>query len=308
MEKRSCLVNLFFGVFLFVAFVLPILFFTNGCGVLPPVISQISVSPSNRVIIGSTVNISVEAISSSGANLNYTWSASGGSLSSNSGRAVVWTAPMSSGIYTITLTVSDGTNSVSDNITIEVVDPDAPQINSLFAVPNPVVISKTSKITCIATDPNNLTLAYSWTSSSGTILSGSSEVIWQAPSLPGTYQISVTVTNSKNANSSGTISVEAVNPEAPQISNLSASASSVDSGGSITVTCYATDTYGLDLTYSWSASAAGGGASGTFSGNGNSVTWNAPSVTSTKDVTITVTVSNGSITSTKSITVTVRAD
>lgn len=284
---------------------LAVLFF--GCGVLPPVISSITVSPSNRVIAESPVSISAEATSGSGLALTYTWSANGGSLSSNTGKSIVWTAPSAPGVYIVTLTVSDGTNSVSDTINIVVVDPDAPIINSLVALPNPVAVGKTSKVTCTATDPNDLSMSYAWEASGGSILSGGSEMTWKAPSSPGVYTVTAIVTNKNKASISESINIEAVNPLAPVISNLAASGSSVDSGGTLTLTCSATDPYGLDLTYSWSASSSGG-ASGTFTGDGNSVTWNAPTVTSTKDVTLTVTVSNGSLTSTKSIIVTVRYD
>ncbi len=295
----------------FIGLVMPllmlgVLFF--GCGVLPPVISSITVSPSNRVIAENAVSISAEATSGSGLALSYTWSATGGSLSSNTGKSVIWTAPSSPGVYSITLVVSDGTNSVSDTINIVVVDPDAPIINSLVASPNPVAVGKTSTVTCTATDPNDLSMSYAWEATSGSILSGGSAMTWKAPTSPGVYTITAIVTNTKKTSVSESINIEVVNPLPPVISNLAASGSSVDSDGTITLTCYATDPYGLELTYTWSASSSGGGASGTFTGDGNSVTWNAPTVTSTKDVNLTVTVSNGSVTSTKSVTVTVRSD
>ncbi|MFA5103732.1 MAG: hypothetical protein WC527_00920 [Candidatus Margulisiibacteriota bacterium] len=290
-----------FPAFLICAVVSFIAVLFLGCGVLPPVISGITVSPSGTVLPATSVSISAEAISYSGLALSYTWNASGGSLSSNTGSIVAWTAPAAAGTYTITLVVSDGTNSVTDTVSIVVVEADAPIINSLVAVPNPVVVGKNSAVTCTATDPNSLTLSYTWIATSGTVLSGGSSIEWKAPAITGLYEITVIVTNTKGASSTDSLNIEAVNAAAPVITNLAASASAVDSEGSLTLTCYASDPYGLDLTYTWSGS-------GTFTGDGSNVTWNAPSVTSTVDKVLTVTVSNGVLSTSRSVTITVRYD
>lgn len=58
---------------------------------------------------GASVTLSVETTSSS-PSLLYSWSATGGSLSSATGNPVRWTAPASAGVYRVEVTVTDGAN------------------------------------------------------------------------------------------------------------------------------------------------------------------------------------------------------
>ncbi len=281
---------------------LAVLFF--GCGVLPPVISSISVSPSGKVVAETPVSISAEATSGSGLDLSYTWGANGGSLSSNTGKSIVWTAPIAAGVYIITLTVSDGTNVVTDTVNIVVVDPDAPIIGSIVVDPNPIATSKETTLTCDATDPGGEALSYSWTSPSGGTLLGTTgdTVKWRAPAVAGSYRITTTVTNRSRLSESAESFVEVVVPTKPSILQVTSSASIVDEGASVTLGCIAQDDNNLALTYSWSGS-------GAFSGSGSSVTWNAPQVTEDTNIVLTVTVSNGVLTNdagTGNITITVK--
>ena len=75
--------------------------------------------------------------------------------------------------------------------------------------------------------------------------------------------------------------------EAPVISGLTAEPSSVESGGTSTLTCEATDQDGDELTYIWEES------SGAINGSGSSVTWTAPDSEGTYSVSCTVDDRNG---------------
>jgi hypothetical protein len=261
--------------------------FFFGCGVLPPVISSITVSPLGRVVAESSVSISAEATSGSGLDLSYTWSANGGNLSSNTGKSIVWTAPVASGVYVITLTVSDGTNSVSETVNIVVMDPDAPIINDITYSPSPVATSKEISLTCTATDPGGLTLEYSWSASAGTLIKTRGESVqWISPSTAGTYSLRVTVTNTKSLSDYDELNLPVVVPQKPIINNLTATAVSVAQGGTVDLACYAQDLDGFDLTYRWTKTG------GSFSeGDGSTTTWTAPD--SAGSYTITVTAFNG---------------
>ena len=82
-----------------------------------PVISSLSADPSSIAPNG-TSTIICEATDADGDNLNYNWSATGGSIS-GSGSTVTYIAPSTDGTYTITCTVNDG-NGGEDSGTVNV--------------------------------------------------------------------------------------------------------------------------------------------------------------------------------------------
>ncbi len=87
---------------------------------------------------------------------------------------------------------------------------EAPVITSLTANPVSVVPGETSNITCVASDPDDDTLTYSWTATGGTISGVGSTVTWIAPSVAGTFTISVTVDDGEGGTDTGTVSVPVV--------------------------------------------------------------------------------------------------
>ena len=72
-----------------------------------------------------------------------------------------------------------------------------PEIQSVTASPSTVGISGTTNLTCVATDPDQDELTYSWSSQLGSFPSGTSgsSVQWQAPSTSGNYSIAVIVSD-----------------------------------------------------------------------------------------------------------------
>ena len=82
-----------------------------------PVISSLTADPSSIAPNG-TSTIICEATDADGDNLNYNWSATGGSIS-GSGSTVTYIAPSTDGTYTITCTVNDG-NGGEDSGTVNV--------------------------------------------------------------------------------------------------------------------------------------------------------------------------------------------
>ncbi len=83
----------------------------------PPEITSLSADPSSIAPNG-TSTIICEATDADGDNLNYNWSATGGSIS-GSGSTVTYIAPSTDGTYTITCTVNDG-NGGEDSGTVNV--------------------------------------------------------------------------------------------------------------------------------------------------------------------------------------------
>lgn len=74
----------------------------------PPVIT--SISQAQEVVPGQAVTISVSAYDPDGDQLFYSWTCSGGSLSSYNAPQATFTVPYATGDYICTVTVSDGRN------------------------------------------------------------------------------------------------------------------------------------------------------------------------------------------------------
>jgi len=87
---------------------------------------------------------------------------------------------------------------------------EAPVITSLTASSASVGPGETSSITCVASDPDDDTLTYSWTATGGTISGVGSTVTWIAPSAEGTFTISVTVDDGEGETVTGTVAVPVV--------------------------------------------------------------------------------------------------
>ncbi len=87
----------------------------------PPVIEELRVQ--NRTVEwGGTSRLWVTAEDPEGWDLTYSWTTTGGQFTSaDTANSVMWQAPNESGSFAITITVSDGENSVSDSDTITVV-------------------------------------------------------------------------------------------------------------------------------------------------------------------------------------------
>ncbi len=67
-----------------------------------------------------------------------------------------------------------------------------PEITSLKAYPSSVHPGGTSVITCVASDPDDDTLTYTWSATGGTISGLGSIVTWIAPTVTGNFIVSAT--------------------------------------------------------------------------------------------------------------------
>ncbi len=84
----------------------------------PPIIFSIKAEP-KIVEPGGSSTITVEAGDPDKDKLIYTWSVINGRIE-GSGKSIIWYSPETEGKYDITVTVSDGSNSVNKSITIRV--------------------------------------------------------------------------------------------------------------------------------------------------------------------------------------------
>ncbi|MCX5793646.1 MAG: hypothetical protein NTY45_15720 [Elusimicrobia bacterium] len=254
-----------------------------------PVIMSLTPDPS-RVQTGGTSNVTCSALSPAPGDLTYTWSATGGQVGGTDSRAV-WTAPDSTGTYSITCTATDSRNSTVWASTTVVVN--NLSITSLTATPVGVYPLAVSTITCLATDSGDTAdLEYTWTATSGTITGSGPEVKWTAPASTFTYS-TYSITCQVDDHAPGgkqNRSVEVWVASAPVIFSLTPGKSRVSTGTLMNIVCVATTPAPGTLSYNWTAT---GGTVGSSSLLTSTLSWIAPDSTGTYYVTCAVTDTNG---------------
>jgi hypothetical protein len=171
----------------------------GGCFNKPPTITSLTPS-ATEVTRGGSCTISCVASDPDGDALTYSWSATGGSISGN-GSSVTWTAPDAVGTYSVTVTVSDGEETVSESCNIQVVN-SPPVIASLTPSATELAPSDSCTVDCVASDPDGDTLSYEWAVSGGAIAGSGSNVTWEAPAAEGTYNVRVTVSDGQGGTDS----------------------------------------------------------------------------------------------------------
>jgi hypothetical protein len=161
-----------------------------------------------------------------------------------------------------------------------------PAITSLEA-PARVIPWESCQIMCNASDRDGDELSYNWSANGGEINGAGATVNWTAPLSVGSYNITVTVTDSRGGEvmKQVTITVRANWP--PTVTSLVADADWTLPLGSIQVTCTASDPDGDELSYEWTATG------GDISGTGAAVNWTAPQEVGIYDITVVVTDGHG---------------
>jgi len=129
--------------------------------------------------------------------LDFTWLASAGTVV-GSGPLVTFSAPGTAGDVLVQCVVSDpegntDTATVIVHVVLEVND--APVITRILKASPYVEPGGSVAVTCIADDPDNEPLEYSWTVSGGILNGSGASVEWNLPGTPGIYEIAVTVTD-----------------------------------------------------------------------------------------------------------------
>jgi hypothetical protein len=145
--------------------------------------------------------------------LNYEWSATGGQIQGK-GDIVVWTAPDTTGEYTITVVVSnskggEATSSVTILVTHEPNRP--PIIHSMTCqdCTNGIKASKwkSYSILCDASDPEGDNLTYQWSVTIGKIIGDGRLVTWQTFDESGYAVIRVKVKDDKGNEAEGNLAI-----------------------------------------------------------------------------------------------------
>lgn len=149
----------------------------------------------------------------------------------------------------------------------------SPVVSSLSGDPANVGVGGSSKITCVASDPDGDALQYAWSATAGTVTGSGQAITWTAPGNSGSYSISVAVSDGKGGTASRSYTITVVAPPAnrsPVISSLTTNPKVAEPSRPVSVTSIAADPDGDPLDYVWWAS------NGRFEGTGSKVSWVAP--------------------------------
>jgi hypothetical protein len=157
-----------------------------------------------------------------------------------------------------------------------------PVITSLKAAADWIAPSGSLNVTCNATAPHGDELSYNWSASGGKITGEGATVTWTAPLSAGSYNVTVTVTDSRGGEVTRNITIEVRGNEPPIIKSLVADAAWTTPSGNLQVTCDASDPDGDELSYEWTTTG------GHISGTGAAVNWAAPQEVGTYNITVVV--------------------
>ncbi|MDC0712653.1 kelch repeat-containing protein [Stigmatella sp. ncwal1] len=150
----------------------------------------------------------------------------------------------------------------------------APCIDSLVASSSTVRAGGTIILQATAHDPDmGDSISYAWSAPAGSFsATAAAATVWTAPQAAGPVMLTLTVTDSRGAFSTASITLTVLPTNgagqgaatftvsfnfAPSVQNITSSVSPVRLGESTTVTASAADADGDTLSYAWSASCAG---------------------------------------------------
>jgi PKD repeat protein/3-deoxy-D-manno-octulosonate 8-phosphate phosphatase KdsC-like HAD superfamily phosphatase len=214
-------------------------------GNFAPEINSFSVNPDSGRDFD-TYSIEIDATDTEGDTLTYSYSSSIDGTIANPDNF-----SLSIGSHTITASVSDGVNTVTEVVTVVVTSNSNPVISSFTVSPTSGNTTTEFVFSTTATDTDGDTLTKSYSSS----IDGN---INETTTLSeGTHTITVTVTdgNGGSATQTLTITVSAVagSNNNPTISSFVTSATSGETNTTFTLTTTATDSDGDTLSYSYSS-------------------------------------------------------
>ncbi|MEX1137729.1 MAG: LamG-like jellyroll fold domain-containing protein [Bacteroidota bacterium] len=170
-----------------------------------------SLAPGRSVVTTSdSIYIYCAAADLDSDTLSFAWSASGGIITGNAS-TILWTAPDTTGTYSIQCTVNDGQGgqaSTADTITVVQFINQLPVIRGLKATPRKIDLGATSLLVCNAYDPDSSALTYSWSAVGGSLSAGDSLATWQAPMVAGNYYIACRVDDGQGGVTADSIGLE----------------------------------------------------------------------------------------------------
>jgi outer membrane protein OmpA-like peptidoglycan-associated protein len=187
-----------------------------------PPVAACSVNPTSVYAgSGDTVAVHVNASDPDNDTLNYSYTATGGTVEGTGPDARWNSTGVGVGSYTVNVKVDDGkggTASCSADIKVEE-RPNHPPTASLSVEHPSLLAGERTGIVCNGSDPDNDPLTYSYTATGGQVTGTGSNVQFDSTGLqPGTYTVKCTVNDGHGgtADASGNVEVK----EPPQVHEL----------------------------------------------------------------------------------------
>ena len=182
---------------------------TASCSASPAAVIQGSNDPSA---------IHVTASSPASLPLNYSYTATGGTVD-GTGPDARWSSNgLAVGTYTVTAKVDDGkggTTSCTADIAVQE-RPHHPPTISCSANPSTIQPGEKSTITSTASSPDNLDLTYSYSAAQGQVTGNGPTATFDSTGLSsGSYKVNCTVTDSRGDKADGQANVDVQQPPPP---------------------------------------------------------------------------------------------
>ncbi len=246
----------------------------------PPFIDSVMAS-SAVVSPGAQVSVVVQARDEDGDALTFAWTATDGVFSAPTTTNPIWTAPLSEGLYLLSVAVSDVHGAIRQvSFAIEVLEAAAtggaevrvtvntwPTIEEVSASPTRIQAGESTSLAVTASDNDGNPLTYAWSDSGGDCAgsfddASAPQPTWTAPATsPAAASCPLTVTVSDNAGGShtGTIVVfvgelEPIN-YGPSIAGTFQGAASAPPDHTILFRVIASDPEGQPLDFRWNSAA-----------------------------------------------------
>jgi len=182
---------------------------TASCSANPASVYQGSNDPSA---------IHVTASSPASLPLNYSYTATGGTVEGTGPDARWNSSGLAVGTYTVTAKVDDGkggTTSCTADIQVQE-KPHHPPTISCSANPSSIAPGEKSTITSTASSPDNLDLTYSYSATGGQVAGNGPTATFDSTGLqPGSYKVNCSVTDSRGDKADGQATVDVQQPPPP---------------------------------------------------------------------------------------------
>jgi hypothetical protein len=164
-----------------------------------------------------------------------------------------------------------------------------PVIDGVYSEHDSLFGGQNCEIVAVASDPDGENLSYRWLISKGEISGSGSRITWTAPDTPGSYIVSVVVTDEGGAETSMTITLNVEANAPPVITGFEAEETGCRTSAKMEVECTACDPDCDMLTYRWEATG------GEIEGDGPSILWISPDETGIFTITVRVIDSRGGV-------------
>lgn len=173
-----------------------------------------------EIFAGNLVNLSAQAVSSTGKPITYEWTTTGGTLEGSGPTVKLHTDNLNPGTYTQTVRATDlpgNTADCSTRVTVKAPPPapKPPTVTCSSDRPS-VQVGEIVTLNARATSPDNRPLRYEWTTTGGRVEGTGATVRFDTTGLrPGSYTVHVKVTDDRNLSADCDVNVTVTAPPPP---------------------------------------------------------------------------------------------